>query len=157
MSYPHNPYIKASSAYGETMKLDHSDQKSLEASVLLKAAQRLQTLSDRLADPTTEPSLEEIDDSLTYNRKLWIVFANEAMNEAHPLPLEIKNNIARLSIFVFKRTTEIYATPTPQLLEALITINRQLASGLMQAAENGAKLDQKPQLAERTAILSSDV
>jgi flagellar protein FlaF len=157
MSYPHNPYIKASSAYGETMKLDYSDQKSLEASVLLKAAQKLQNLSDRLADPAAEPSLEEIDDALTYNRKLWTIFISETMNESHPLPVEIKNNVARLSIFVFKRTTEIYATPTPQLLEPLVTINRQLASGLMQAVENGLKANPKPAATERSASLSSDV
>jgi len=48
------------------------------------------------------------------------------------LPKEIRQIIANLGIFVFKRTIEIQSTPAPEMLDVLININRQIAAGLMQ-------------------------
>lgn len=123
-----NPYGQASDAYGNTAA--KGDQRSLEGKVLLKSARQLEGLSKRLA-AGEKPSLEEVDFPLEYNRKLWMVFVNDTMNDSHPLPQEIKNNIASLGIFVFKRTLDILADPTPEKLQALIEINRNIATGLM--------------------------
>ena len=48
------------------------------------------------------------------------------------LPKEIRQNIANLAIFVFKRTLEIQSAPAVEMLDVLININRQIAAGLMQ-------------------------
>ena len=48
----------------------------------------------------------------------------------NPLPLEIKNNIANLGIFIFQRSIEMEFEPKPEKLAILVTINRNIAAGL---------------------------
>lgn len=133
-----NPYTQAADAYGNTAGA--TDQRSLEGKVLLKSARQLEELSKRLKAGEIV-SLEDIGHAVEYNRKLWMVFVNETMNDDHPLPQEIKNNIASLGVFVFKRSTDILADTTPEKISALIEINRNIAAGLMKqpkSAENKA-------------------
>jgi flagellar protein FlaF len=42
----------------------------------------------------------------------------------------VRENVANLAVFVFKRTMEIESAPAPEKLAALIEINRNLAAGL---------------------------
>lgn len=128
MSNPLNPYGKAADAYGNTAS--STDPRALEGQILLKAAAKLEQLAARLEAGEKVP-LEDIGDTLDYNRKLWTVFANDTMNPDHPLPQEIKSNIATLAVFVFKRTMDIFADTRPEKLKALIEINRNIAAGLM--------------------------
>lgn len=123
-----NPYTKASNSYGLTAAA--TDQRSLEGQVLLKSAKKLEDLSLRLASGEPVP-LEDINATLTHNRKLWQLFASDMANPDHLLPQEIKNNIASLALFVFKRTNEVFIDPTAGKLQILIEINRNIASGLM--------------------------
>ena len=123
-----NPYTKAAGAYGTTAA--STDQRALEGQILLQAAQKLETLAKRLQDGE-KPSLEEVDETLRYNRKLWQVFVDDMQNPEHLLPQDIKNNVASLAMFVFKRTQEILFDTTPEKFTALISINRSIASGLM--------------------------
>lgn len=126
-----NPYSQAADAYGATAA--ETDQRALEGRALLKAAAKLETLSQRIA-AKENVTLEDIGDTLDFNRKLWTVFVTEALNPDHPLPQEIKNNIASLGVFVFKRTTDIFVDPVPEKIKVLIDINRNIASGLMKQA-----------------------
>lgn len=127
----HNPYHNATNAYASTTKTAGlSDPRTLEAQALLKAASKLDALRSRIRNEETIP-LEELGDVLDYNRKLWTVFADSAGDDSHELPLEIKNNIANLAMFMFKRTMEIMAEPAAGKLDVMIDINRQIASGLM--------------------------
>ncbi|MCK5555250.1 MAG: flagellar biosynthesis regulator FlaF [Alphaproteobacteria bacterium] len=123
-----NPYSKASDAYGTTAAA--TDQRALEGQILLKAAQKLEDLSKRL-EADEKPSLEESDDTLMYNQKLWQFFVGEMMNSEHSLPQGIKNNMASLAVFVFKRTQEIMIDMKPEKFKALVNINRNIAAGLM--------------------------
>src|SRR6218665_1188757 len=123
-----NPYGQASDAYGNMPA--KGDPRSLEGKILLKSARQLEDLAKRLA-AGEKPTLEEVDFPLEYNRKLWMVFVNDTMNDSHPLPQEIKNNIASLGVFVFKRTLDVLADTTPEKLQVLIEINRNIATGLM--------------------------
>jgi flagellar biosynthesis activator protein FlaF len=128
-----NPYTQAADAYGTTAGV--TDQRSLEGKVLLKSARQLEELSKRLTSDEKVP-LEDIGHAIEYNRKLWMVFVNETMNDSHPLPQDIKNNIASLGVFVFKRSTDILADTDPEKLKALIEINRNIAAGLMKQQKN---------------------
>ena len=125
-----NPYSQAIGAYGKSASHAVVDQRTLEGQILLKAATRLQAVAERMAknDGITR---EEIDDALTYNRKLWTVFAAETGNTDNPLPHDIKNNIANLSVFIFKRTMDVLSEPAAEKITALIDINRQIAAGLL--------------------------
>ena len=125
---PQNPYSKAADAYGTAAS--SIDQRALEGQVLLKAALKLEELSRRLQNQE-KVSLEDIGSTLEHNQKLWTLFVNETMNPDHPLPQEIKNNIASLGIFVFKRTRDVLIDTTPEKIKVLIDINRNIATGLM--------------------------
>lgn len=114
-------------AYGNTAKMGLGDPREHEASLLIKAASQLQRIRDHWAEPHPD-----LDPALVYNRKIWTVFAASAAEIDHPLPREVKQNIANLALFIFKRTAEIESQPAPEKLDSLININRQIAAGLYQ-------------------------
>lgn len=122
MSQAHEAYTAAN-----RRAVKSSDPRSFEAELLTKAAGRLQ----RAKESWKEGYCEETD-ALLYNRQIWTVFASSAAEQEHPLPQEIKQNIANLALFIFKRTAEIEAQrePQPQLFDPLISINRDIAAGL---------------------------
>lgn len=99
--------------------------RQLEAHLLLKAAAQLQSLADNWSYETTA-----ITDALALNRKLWTILGTSATDASNPLPNDLKENIGNLTIFVLKRTLEIMDDPSPDKLNALISINRSLAQGL---------------------------
>ncbi len=125
-----NAYNRAANAYGKGAT--HAvDQREQEANALLKAARQLEDVRRDWA-PALQPRLDE---ALLYNRKLWTIFAAEAANDDHGLPLDIKNNIGSISIFVFKRSMELHASATAEKIDALIEINKNIAAGLMTRPE----------------------
>lgn len=132
-----NPYTHAANVYGNNAKTAAVDQRTLEGQLLMKAAQKLDGLSKRLAAGETVPAME-VEEVLSYNRKLWTVFSSEAGEDSHALPQEIKNNIATLAVFIFKRTIAVLANPQPEKIAALIEINRNIASGLLKKQEPDA-------------------
>lgn len=119
---------KAHEAYASASRMAPKDPREFEASILTRAAGQLQRIRDNWA---TE-SGTSLYDALVYNRRIWTVFAASAAENDHPLPREIKQNIANLAVFIFKRTSEIESAtePQPQLLDTLIMINREIAAGL---------------------------
>jgi len=121
MSKAHEAYAKAA-RHG-------NDPRELEASVLLKSASRLQRVKDGWA-----VDMADLTPALLYNRTLWTIFATSVTEGESPLPTEVRQNIANLAIFIFKRTMEVQAAPAPDLLDPLININRQIAAGLLQKA-----------------------
>ena len=125
-----NAYSQAANAYGKGAT--HAiDQREQEANALLKAARQLEDVRREWA-PSLQPRLDE---ALLYNRKLWSIFAAEAANDDHGLPINIKNNIGSISIFVFKRSMELQASATAEKIDALIEINKNIAAGLMTKPE----------------------
>lgn len=119
----HNNSLKAYQAI-ESATLTGRD---LEASLLIKSAARLSSVQMQWDAPGRDALLDEC---LRYNQRLWTVFQSEMMDEANPLPAEIKNNMLSLSRFVDKRTFDTINAPAPEKLDILITINRNIAAGL---------------------------
>ena len=91
----------------------------------MKAASRLQAIREDWVGKRAE-----LDEALTFNRKLWTILVTSATDADNPLPQAIKNNIANLAIFVFERTITVMSEPAPEKLAALVTINREIAAGL---------------------------
>lgn len=118
----HNP----AQAYGKTARVV-ANPREHEANLLIKAAQQLQAVKDPF-----DPRSDDFRNALTYNRKLWSIFAGSVVGDDNPLPDQIKQNIANLGIFVLKHTVSVQANPSPEKLEALININREIAAGLYQ-------------------------
>jgi flagellar protein FlaF len=103
--------------------------RELEADLLLSAAARLQAICD-----SWDMKKPELEGALLYNRKLWSVFMSSATNPENPLPLNLRQNVANLGLFVFNQTLAIMINPQPDRLGSLININRELAAGLRTAA-----------------------
>jgi len=117
MHYAANAYSKVAQT-GQTPR-------ELEAAILMKSASRLQGIRD---DWDTRSS--ELDDALTYNRKLWTVLVSSVTRPENPLPAPIKQNVANLGLFIFNHTLSLMANPKPERLGILVNINRELAAGL---------------------------
>lgn len=114
-------------AYAAAAKTAQSvvSPRELEASLLIKAATRLQAVAD-----DWDMRGRNLDDALTYNRRLWTLLVSAVIAEDNPLPVGIKTNILGLANFIFNQTFKISADPQPQSLSALIGINRDIAAGL---------------------------
>jgi len=102
------------------------DPRALEADLLLKAATRLQAVHDGW-----ESKRSELDGALIYNRKLWAIFLTSVTGIEHPLPVEIRQNVANLGLFVMHQTAALLDQPKRAQVAALININRELAAGLL--------------------------
>ncbi|TVR78132.1 MAG: flagellar biosynthesis regulatory protein FlaF [Rhodospirillales bacterium] len=121
-------YSHAALAYGTSGRATVSPRQ-LEAEVLLKAARNLEMVRRDWTDDVPDG----LDPALLYNRKLWTVLADAVADDSNPLSLEIRNAVANLAVFVFKRTVEVQAGPVPSRLDVLIEINKQVAAGLLQS------------------------
>jgi len=99
--------------------------RELEASLLVKAATRLQIVAD-----DWDARIGELDDALNYNRRLWTLLVSAMIAEDNPLPVEIKQNILSLANFIFNHTFRVSADPQARSLGILININRDIAAGL---------------------------
>jgi flagellar protein FlaF len=125
-----NTHAAAAGAYGDHAQKNSGDPRETEARVLLKAASMLQELQTNW-NPDDFVRLDEI---LKYNRQIWMLFFDTALeNKDGNRPVELRNNIVNLANFVFKRTVDILSEPRKEKLDILITINRDIAAGLMMA------------------------
>jgi flagellar protein FlaF len=114
----------AARLYGSVAK-QISSPRDLEASLLLEAAARLQAVRDDWAGKRGN-----LDNALRYNRRLWTIFMTSVTSTDSPLPVEIKQNVANIGLFVMKQTLALIGDPKPERLGSLININREIASGL---------------------------
>lgn len=115
----------AAQAYGKVAS-QTSSPRELEADLLLKAAARLQAARDAWDD-----GRDQVDEALLYNRKLWSVFLTSVTRQDNPLPDLVRQNVANLGLFVMNQTLSLMAEPRREKLVPLISINRELAAGLM--------------------------
>jgi flagellar protein FlaF len=106
-----------------------SNPRELEASLLLQAAARLQSVHDDW-DPDA-PVQAKLNDALLYNRKLWSVFLAEMTDANNPMPRDLRQNVANIGIFVMSHTVSVMQDPRPEQLGSLININREIAAGLL--------------------------
>lgn len=116
----------AAQAYGNVAQ-QTATGRELEAHILLKAARKLQAVREEWL---SEESPEALDEALIYNRKLWTVLATSATAAENPLSPAVKQNIGNLAIFIFNRTLDLMVEPSPDKIDALVRINREIAAGL---------------------------
>lgn len=130
-----NPH-QAAKTYAK-IAAETADPRGLEATLLLKAAAKLQAVYDSWREKP--PGLSE---AVLYNRRLWIVFIDAVMRDDNKLPLATRQNILNLGIFVMAETYSLMTAPKPEHLTNLISINRRIAAGL-----RGKANTEKPQRA----------
>jgi flagellar protein FlaF len=114
----------ASKAYAKTAK-ETLTPRELEATLLLKAAAKLQAVHDSWRDKPAG-----LSEAVAYNRKLWTVFIDSVTRDDSQLPAQLRQNLTRLGIFVMGETFSLMTKPKPEHVESLIRINRGIAAGL---------------------------
>ncbi len=110
----------------KTVANETASSRELEANLLLKSAARFQSIRDGW-----DGRKMELGDALLFNRKLWTIFLDSILRDDNPLPIEIRQNVYSLSMFVINRTIKLSGDPEPEGLGSLININRELAAGLL--------------------------
>ncbi len=103
-----------------------SKPRELEATLLLEAAAQLQLAHDSWDDNRTQ-----FDKALLYNRKLWAVLLSEVTDANNPMPKNVRQNVANIGLFVMNHTVTVMTDPNPVHLGSLISINREIAAGLL--------------------------
>ncbi len=104
-----------------------------EARVLTRGALKLQECQKNWDSGDREAKLQE---ALRYNQKIWSIFQVELAREDNPLPEQLQRDLMRLSAFVDKRIFETIASPSPEKLNAVININRNIAAGLREMPDS---------------------
>ena len=114
----------AAQAYARTSTTTASPRE-IEAQALLKAARQLQEVQTNWNGPD-----KAMQNALLFNRRLWSIFMSAAQANDNPQPLEVRQNITNIGVFVMKQTVEMQINPDPSKLKSLIDINCNLAAGL---------------------------
>lgn len=127
MSYPVTPNQQTYSNIPPV-----GDPRRTEAWALTEAARRI-------AEAQRSQNKEAYLVALRINWKLWTIFQADISGMESPLPLEMRGNMLSLCNFVDKHTVDILADPEFAKGDALININRQLASGLFANPEDAAQ------------------
>ena len=114
----------AAQAYARTSQTT-SSPREIEAQALLKAARQLLDVQANWAGPD-----KNMHNALLFNRRLWSIFMSAMAANESPQPMEIRQNIANIGVFVMKQTLEMQMDPDPKKLTSLIEINTNIAAGL---------------------------
>ena len=115
----------------ETVNKTTMSGREIEAAVLNQAALKLKDCQDNW---DTDDRDERLNAALEFNQQIWSILQGELVKPDNPLPKQIRQNLLALSAYVDKRIFEIMAFPSPEKLNIVIDINRNIAAGLIQAA-----------------------
>lgn len=113
-------------AYTSIQK-DTLSGRELEASVLTRAGLMMKSVKENWDAPDRNEKLLE---AVKFNQKVWSFFQAELSDPENPLPINLKQDILNLSIFIDKRLFEIMAVPEPDKLSIVVDINFSIAAGL---------------------------
>lgn len=116
--------MHAANAYAKTSRSALSPREA-EAAVLMKAAGKLQALNG-----ATLASSSALNEALVFNQRVWTLLASAVADPANPLPDDIRRNVTGIAVFVFRTILDAMIEPTARKLDALISLNHQLAAGL---------------------------
>lgn len=105
-----------------------SSPRDLEANLLLRAAAQLQSVLDKWHDGKRG---DDYHNALSYNRRLWVILFSTVTSADNPLPVETRQDVANLGLFIFNETIELTSKPDREKVESLVNINRQVAAGLL--------------------------
>ncbi len=74
----------------------------------------------------------ELTAALENNLQLWVAIRTLVERQDSVIPVEIRENLIKLSQFVTQKTFEVGKSPRPATLDSLITINLHIAEGLLE-------------------------
>lgn len=115
----------------ETVNKATMSGREIEAAVLNRAALKLKECQNNW---NADDRDERLEAALHFNQQIWTIFQGELVKADNPLPKQIRQNLLALGAYIDKRIFEIMAFPSPEKLDIVIDINRNIAAGLIQAA-----------------------
>lgn len=118
---------KKINAYQTHTKTTETVQET-EAAVLEKAAFCLENAQRAPEDHGV------FEDALQFNQQVWTAIQS-VLDDNNQLPPEIVANLMSLSIFIDRQLARALVTEDRDMLSAVININRNIASGLRDAAK----------------------
>ena len=104
----------AAQAYARTSQTTGT-AREIEAQALLKAAKQLRDVQTNWTGPDAK-----MYKALLFNRRLWTIFLSAAESNDNPHSIEVRQNIANISVFVMHQTIEMQMHPDPAKLKPLI-------------------------------------
>lgn len=114
-------------AYRTAQKTDDLSGREIEAGALTRCAILLKECQKNWDAPDRDATLAE---ALRHNQMVWSILQSELIKPDNPLPIEIRQNILTLSVFIDNRIIQIMASPAPEKLQIIMDINLNLAAGL---------------------------
>ena len=118
-------------AYRTAQNTGIESGRDIEAAALTRCAVMLAECRDNWESPDLDANLDE---ALRRNQMVWSILQSELIRDDNPLPIEIRQDLLTLSVFVDKRIIEVMAHPDPAKLKIIIDINLNLAAGLKGSA-----------------------
>jgi flagellar protein FlaF len=115
----------AAKAYARTAQVS-SSPREIEAQTLLMAARKLVEVQQDWKGAGDR----RMSSALMFNRQLWTIFMSAAESSDNPQPVEVRQNIMNIAMFVMQRTLELQTNPSPEKIQSLIDINSNIAAGL---------------------------
>jgi flagellar protein FlaF len=114
-------------AYRAAQRTDGMSGREIEAGALTRCALLLSECVKNWNGPGHDDALAE---ALRVNQMVWSILQSELVRDDNPLPIDIRQNVLTLSVFIDHRIIEILADPQPEKLKIIIDINLNLAAGL---------------------------
>jgi len=121
----------------EQIQADALDGRELEASVLLRAARKLNRCAKNWELRGSPQFAEELQDALAFNQRLWTFLQVEVSNPDHPLPAAVRKSVFQLSRYIDKTVLKLQSGGSLQELKSLIDLNNELAAGLASNSASG--------------------
>jgi len=114
--------------------------REIEAGALTRCALMLSDCQRNWDAPDRD---KKLDEALRTNQRVWSILQAELVKDDNPLPIQIRENLLTLSVFIDNRIIQVMAHPEPAKLKILIDINLNIAAGL----------NKKPDKEEETKIV----
>ena len=110
----------------EETKFKFDNKREMDAAAFSQAAYVMDQARQKLGDK------ELGERALKYNQMLWSIVQADVSKADNTLPEELKANLMSLSLYVDKQTTVGLKDPSDELFDGLISINLNIAEGLME-------------------------
>jgi flagellar biosynthesis activator protein FlaF len=108
--------------------------RDIEVAVLEKAAMNFRICKKNWDSKTGFN--KELDDAVKFNQRVWDIFQSDWKSEECLIPVEVRQNLLSLSVFVRKASLDLIAYPKPEKVDVLININENIAKGLNDGYQN---------------------
>ncbi len=110
-----------------TVRNSYMSGREIEAGALIRCALMLSDCQKNWDAPNHDEKLAE---ALRTNQRVWSILQSELVKDDNPLPIQIRENLLTLSVFIDNRIIQVMAHPESAKLKILIDINLNIAAGL---------------------------